>query len=41
MNEIGIQPEHECFDAGHVANLDPLIDMGLLTAPSRSPWSWA
>jgi len=30
MNELGIQPEHECFDAGHVANLDPLIDMGLL-----------
>ena len=30
MNELGIKPEHECFDAGHVANLDPLIDMGLL-----------
>jgi 3-keto-5-aminohexanoate cleavage enzyme len=33
MNEIGIRPEHECFDAGHVANLDPLIDMGLLEEP--------
>ncbi len=33
MNELGIQPEHECFDAGHVANVDPLIDMGLLTEP--------
>ena len=33
MNEIGIQPEHECFDAGHVANVDPLIDMGLLEGP--------
>lgn len=33
MNELGIQPEHECFDAGHVANLDPLIDMGHL--PNR------
>ena len=33
MNELGIQPEHECFDAGHVANLDPLIDMGLLSEP--------
>ena len=33
MNELGIQPEHECFDAGHVANLDPLLDMGLLTPP--------
>jgi 3-keto-5-aminohexanoate cleavage enzyme len=33
MNELGIRPEHECFDAGHVANLDPLIDMGLLEEP--------
>ena len=30
MKELGIKPEHECFDSGHVANLDPLIDMGLL-----------
>jgi len=30
MKALGIKPEHECFDAGHVANLDPLIDMGLL-----------
>jgi 3-keto-5-aminohexanoate cleavage enzyme len=33
MNELGIRPEHECFDSGHVANLDPLIDMGLLQEP--------
>jgi len=33
MRELGIKPEHECFDAGHVANLDPLIDMGLLQPP--------
>jgi 3-keto-5-aminohexanoate cleavage enzyme len=33
MNELGIRPEHECFDSGHVANLDPLIDMGLLEEP--------
>jgi len=33
MRELGIKPEHECFDAGHVANLDPLIDMGLLDGP--------
>ena len=33
MNELGIQPEHECFDAGHVANLDPFLDMGLLEPP--------
>jgi len=33
MREIGIKPEHECFDSGHVANLDPLIDMGLVSEP--------
>jgi 3-keto-5-aminohexanoate cleavage enzyme len=33
MREIGIRPEHECFDAGHIANLDPLLDMGLLEPP--------
>jgi 3-keto-5-aminohexanoate cleavage enzyme len=33
MNELEIRPEHECFDSGHVANLDPLIDMGLLAEP--------
>ena len=33
MNELGIRPEHECFDTGHIANLDPLIDMGILESP--------
>jgi uncharacterized protein (DUF849 family) len=33
MKELGIKPEHECFDSGHVANLDPLVDMGLLQPP--------
>lgn len=33
MNEEGIKPEHECFDTGHLANLDPLLDMGLLREP--------
>jgi 3-keto-5-aminohexanoate cleavage enzyme len=33
MNELGIQPEHECFDAGHVANLDPFLDMEMLVPP--------
>jgi len=33
MNELGIRPEHVCFDSGHVANLYPLIDMGLLSEP--------
>jgi uncharacterized protein (DUF849 family) len=33
MNELGIRPEHECFDVGHVAALEPLIDMGVLGDP--------
>ncbi len=33
MRELGIRPEHECFDSGHVANIDPLLDMGLLEEP--------
>ncbi|MGI8511083.1 MAG: 3-keto-5-aminohexanoate cleavage protein [Solirubrobacteraceae bacterium] len=33
FSELGIRPEHECFDTGHVANLDPLIDMDLLSEP--------
>ena len=33
MNEAGIKPEHECFDSGHVANLDPLLDMGIPQPP--------
>jgi 3-keto-5-aminohexanoate cleavage enzyme len=33
MRELDIRPEHECFDSGHVANLDPLLDMGLLEEP--------
>jgi len=30
LNELGIKPEHECFDVGHVGSLAPLIDMGAL-----------
>jgi uncharacterized protein (DUF849 family) len=33
MNKAGVRPELECFDAGHVANTRPLIDMGALKAP--------
>jgi len=33
MREEGIRPEHECFDSGHVASLDPLLDMGALEPP--------
>jgi uncharacterized protein (DUF849 family) len=33
MNELGIKPEHECFDIGHVGSLAPLVDMGVLHQP--------
>ena len=33
MNELGIKPEHECFDIGHVGSLEPLIHMQLLKTP--------
>ncbi|HEV3071387.1 MAG TPA: 3-keto-5-aminohexanoate cleavage protein [Solirubrobacteraceae bacterium] len=33
MNELGIKPEHECFDIGHIGSLEPLIDMGTLQTP--------
>lgn len=33
MNEYGIRPEHECFEVGHLASLEPLIDMGILESP--------
>jgi 3-keto-5-aminohexanoate cleavage enzyme len=33
MRELGIKPEHECFDLGHVGSLSPLIDMEVLDAP--------
>ena len=30
MAELGIKPEHECFDIGHVASIPPLQDLGLV-----------
>jgi 3-keto-5-aminohexanoate cleavage enzyme len=33
MRELGIKPEHECFDLGHIGSLEPLIDMGVLEPP--------
>ena len=33
MRENGVMPELECFDAGHICNADPFIDMGLLKPP--------
>jgi 3-keto-5-aminohexanoate cleavage enzyme len=33
MNQAAIRPEMECFDAGHIGNTRPLIDMGVLLPP--------
>jgi uncharacterized protein (DUF849 family) len=33
MNAAGTRPEMECFDAGHIHNAAPLIDMGVLRPP--------
>jgi uncharacterized protein (DUF849 family) len=33
MNQAGVRPEMECFDAGHIGNTRPLIDMGVLRPP--------
>jgi 3-keto-5-aminohexanoate cleavage enzyme len=33
MKELGIKPEHECFDLGHVGSVYPLMDMGVLEPP--------
>jgi 3-keto-5-aminohexanoate cleavage enzyme len=33
LRELGVKPEHECFDLGHVGSLWPLIDMGVLEPP--------
>jgi uncharacterized protein (DUF849 family) len=33
MRDLGIKPEHECFDLGHVGSVYPLMDMGVLEAP--------
>ena len=30
MNESGTVPEMECFDTGHIRNVEPLRDMGLI-----------
>ena len=33
MNSVDVKPECECFDTGHIGNVMPLIDMGLLKTP--------
>jgi 3-keto-5-aminohexanoate cleavage enzyme len=35
MSEAGVRPEMECFDAGHIGNTRPLIDMGVLKPPHQ------
>ena len=33
MNTAGVRPEMECFDAGHIGNTRPLIDLAALGPP--------
>ncbi len=33
MNAVDVKPECECFDTGHIGNVYPLLDMGLLSEP--------
>ena len=33
MNSVDVKPECECFDTGHIGNVGPLLDMGLLKPP--------
>jgi 3-keto-5-aminohexanoate cleavage enzyme len=33
MNSAAVKPECECFDTGHIGNVMPLIDMGLIATP--------
>ncbi|MFZ5817487.1 MAG: 3-keto-5-aminohexanoate cleavage protein [Bacillota bacterium] len=33
MRENGVRPELECFDRGHIANVEPLLDLGVLEPP--------
>lgn len=33
MNSVEVKPECECFDTGHIGNVFPLIDMGLIKTP--------
>ena len=33
MRQGGVKPELECFDLGHVANAEPLVEMGALQRP--------
>jgi 3-keto-5-aminohexanoate cleavage enzyme len=33
MNSVDVKPECECFDTGHIGNVAPLIDMGVIRSP--------
>ncbi len=33
MNSSGVKPELECFDSGHVGNIRPFLDMGIIEPP--------
>ena len=33
MTNAGVKPECECFDTGHIGNVEPLLDMGLIEPP--------
>lgn len=33
MRGAGVKPECECFDTGHIGNVSPLVDMGLIEDP--------
>ena len=33
MTAAGVKPECECFDTGHIGNVMPLLDMGLIQTP--------
>lgn len=35
MNDAGVKPELECFDAGHTNSIWPLYDMGKLKKPTQ------
>ena len=35
MNDAGVKPELECFDAGHTHSIWPLYEMGLLKQPTQ------
>jgi uncharacterized protein (DUF849 family) len=35
MNKAGVRAEMECFDAGHIGNTRPFIDMGVLKPPMQ------